>query len=408
MNSDFETMELGADALSALLSAERTETLTKQIDYSRPLNEYPTAEKIANFLKSNGNGGQHIYTADLNVNGIAVQDSMEKYLGTDALQSSHLKNALKTPLHLGFSMDDDKKELEAIQGEKAYFKLGEYLHQCILEPTKFGRVIVEPKNSLASKEGVNNLIGFWKSEIEKQGFGIDENDEEIMVEQAYAIAISKVIDAGMDLNKQDGRKEHYRNLMALSGLEAVSEEHYLKIQILKKHYENYGDGLVGDLLKHSKREISFYQKTDDGLDLKVRPDAIQFEENIGVNAIISIKSTACEDLRAFEYHAAKLNYDLSEGMYQDVISKVTGRDFNTTIMIMLQTVAPFGIAVLVWSAEDIEMGKYKFRSGLQIAKESIEKNIFKGYESFADDNNRGMIDMQLPQWNNKELLPSKS
>ncbi len=331
---------------------------------------------------------------------------MEKYLEAEGLQSSHLKQALKTPLHLGFSLDEDKKQLEKLKGRKPYFELGEYLHQCILEPTKFSRVIVEPKHSLASKEGVLSLIKFWEETIESQGFGIDENNEQIPVQNALDFASDKVSELGLSIDKQDGKKTYYHALKKIAGLEAVSEEHYLKIQILKKHYDNYGGGILKELLLHSKREISFYTETEDGLKLKVRPDAIQFSENIGVNAIISVKSTACEDLRAFYYNAAKLDYDLSEGMYQDVVSQVTTRDFNTTIMIMLQTVAPFGIAVLVWSAEDIETGKYKFRTGLQVAKECKEKGIYQGYEAFAADNTFGLIDMQLPTWNNKELLPT--
>ena len=199
------------------------------------------------------------------------------------------------------------------------------------------------------------------------------------------------------MDKIDGKKVYLQSLKVLSNLQPVSEEHFLKIQILKKQYDNYGGGILKEILKHSKREISFYT-TENDVDLKVRPDAIQFEENIGVNAIISIKSTACEDLRAFYHNAAKLHYDLSEGMYQHVVSKVSGRDFNTTIMVMLQTVEPFGIAVLVWSAEDIEMGKYKFQTALQIAKECQEKCKYPGYEANAEDGAFGLIQMHLPQW----------
>ena len=403
--NEFENFEFGADTFAALNSAEKGEILTKTIDYTRPLNEYPKADFIANFLLGKNTKNIHIYTKDLNVDGIAVQDSMEKYLETDALQSSHLKKALITPLHLGFALNDDKVELEKAKEKKGYFELGTFLHQCVLEPTKFSRVIVEPKFSLASKEGVEGLIKFWEGTIEKQGFGINSQGEQITVKDVLSEASDEISRLGLSIEKQDGKKVYYYALKNLSGLEAVSEEHFLKIQILKKQYDGYGGGILKDILKHSKREISFYTE-ENGVKLKVRPDAIQFEENIGVNAIISIKSTACEDLRAFYYNAAKLHYDLSEGMYQEVVSKVSGRDFNTTIMIMLQTVEPFGIAVLVWSAEDIEMGKYKYQMALDIAKECQEKNHYAGYESFAEEGTFGLIQMQLPQWNNKELLPA--
>ena len=70
----------------------------------------------------------HVYTKSLNVNGIAIQDSFEKYLEYDAIQSSHLKQALKTPLHFAFSKDEDKQKLEKIRGGKKYFELGSFLH----------------------------------------------------------------------------------------------------------------------------------------------------------------------------------------------------------------------------------------------------------------------------------------
>lgn len=346
----------------------------------------------------------HIYTKDLNVNGTAVQDSFEKYLDYDAIQSSHLKQALKTPLHFAFSKDDDKAELDKIRGGKKYFELGTFLHQCVLEPTLFSRVLVEPKFNLASTDGVNSLIKFWEDKLQELG--------EVIIDEVSTnwqtvrdICVNKVTDIGLSLEKIDGKKAYYEALKNASGLTPVSEEHFLKISILKKHLDTYADGIIYKLLKRSKREISFYYENENGTKLKVRPDALQFEENIGVNAIISVKSTACEDLRAFCYNAAKLHYDLTEGMYQEVISKVTCRNFNTTIMVMLQTVEPYAVAILVWDKDDIEVGKYKYQTALTIAETATAKNEYKGYDSFAD-NELGLIQMKLPNWNNTELLPS--
>lgn len=377
------------------------------IDYTRPLSEYPGPQQIAEFLLS-GENPKHIYTESLNIGGIAVQDSMEKYLTNDALSSGMLKSALKTPLHLAFSLEGDKEELEKIQGEKNHFNIGNYLHEAILEPTKFSRAIVEPSYSLASKEGVACGIEFWEKTILENGAGVNEKGESITADEALALAMADVDNLKLSIEKQDGKKCYLRALKCFSGMDAVTEENFLKIQILKKHYEEYGGGILKRLLLHSKREISLYYKDPEtGLDLKVRPDALQFEENIGVNAVISVKSSGIEDLRAFYYQAAKMHYDLSEGMYQEVATGVTGRDFNTTIMVMLQTVAPFAIAILVWSPEDIETGKHKFRTALRITKEAMEKNSFPGYDSFAEEGNFGLIQMYLPQWNNQEFLPSQ-
>jgi len=368
--------------MSALNKAEEGQSIVKSIDYTRPLNEYPTVQKIAEFLRMRVKH-ENVKTDSLQFGGRVVCDSMEKYLENEGLSSSMLKATLKTPLHFEFALSDDKEELEKLRDPK-YFNLGTFLHQCILEPTKFSRVIVEPDFKLSSHEGCDVGIAFYEGLCEERGIAYPNVPyESLQTKKNYIEALKKAAD-----------------------VQPVSEEHNLKIKVLKRHIDHYGGGIIKRLLTHAKREISIYHTdTESGLRLKVRPDAIQFKENIGVDAIISIKSTACEDLQAFYSNAAKLHYDLSEGMYQEVVSAATGRDFNTTIMIMLQTVPPFAVAVLVWSGEDIEMGKHKFRVALQNAKEIIEKKSTKGYEVYSEDGHLGLIEMSLPRWNQTERLP---
>lgn len=381
------------------------ELFDKAIDFTRPLKEYPTAQFIADFIKSEVTP-IHIYTETLNVSGLVVQDSMEKYLGNDSLSSSMLKAALKTPLHFEFAKSEDKEELVKLKETPEHFNLGTFLHQAILEPTKFERVIVEPTAPLNTTEGVVKAIEFWENVINKKGFGVIENAE-VKADLVLEYCTKTVTElSGLSLDKIDGKRAYIKHLKNCSDVEPVSEENMIKIKILKRHYEVYGNGILKRLLLHSKREISIYHtEATTGLNLKVRPDAIQFKENIGVDAIISVKSSGIEDLKAFYNQAAKLHYDLSEGMYQEVVSNATGRDFNTTIMVMLQTVAPFAIAILVWSAEDIEMGKHKYHFALNNAKEIIEKQSVKGYEVFSEAENFGLIQMSLPVWNQQEFLP---
>lgn len=395
------------DSMPNLHSAavSETELFDKAIDFTRPLKEYPTAQFIADFIKSEVTP-KHIYTESLNIEGQVVQDAMEKYLANESLSSSMLKAALKTPLHFEFAKSEDKEELEKLKGSPDHFNLGTFLHQAILEPTKFDRAIVEPDAPLNTTEGVNKAIAFWEKLIIDKGFGvvgIEEVKSDLVLEHCSK-SVTEL--ARLSLDKIDGKRAYIKLLKECADVEPVTEENMVKIQILKKHYQVYGNGILKRLLLHSKREISVYHtEATTGLKLKVRPDAIQFEENIGVNAIISVKSSGIEDLKAFYHQAAKLHYDLSEGMYQEVVSKATGRDFNTTIMVMLQTVAPFAIAILVWSAEDIEMGKHKYHFALNNAKEIIEKQSVKGYEVFSEADNFGLIQMSLPTWNQQEFLP---
>jgi hypothetical protein len=379
--------DMGADVMSALKSSTKKRTILKELD---PIQEIQLAV-------NQNRPCTIISTPSLRVNGQAIQDSFEKYLGHPGIQSSNLKQALLTPFHYQYSREDDKQRLQELVGEKKYFQLGTFIHQCILEPRKFGRVIVEPKNSMTSTEGVNAAIEFWENILKNEPL----SDGEALILDA----ITSVHEKGLNIEKIDGKRFYLEMLKSKTDIQPVSEEHFLKIKIIAKHLDNYGNGIIRKLVKGAKREISFYYNHPNGLPLKVRPDALAFEENVGVNAIISIKSTACEDLRAFEHQNAKLNYDLSEAMYQDVVSRVTGRKFKTTITIMLQTVEPFSIAVLIWSKDDIEVGHYKYESAMEKVLLAKEQGQYKGYDSYAD-NDDGLILMELPQWNNRELLPS--
>ncbi len=396
--NDFENLELGAEALSALKEADARRTLLKTIDYSRPIGEYPTAETVARFIAQR-EGTQNVPTKTLQVGGKAVQDAMEKYLENPAYSSSQIKAAIKTPLNLMFQREDEARaELEKLQ-DKKHFKRGTFLHECMLEPTKFGRVTVEPKKSRANNADLDDLIEFWEGILEKQEMCLVSGQE--MTPQEVLNHASMLVP---NTDKRDDKKAYLRIIEEATGVTAISETDMIIIDVVKRNYMRYGNGIIPKLLKHSKREMSFYT-TDDatGLDVKVRTDAAQFEENIGVNAVISVKSTSCESLGHFFYQSAKFNYELSEGMYQEVVSKVTGRDFNTTIMIMLQTVAPYGVAVMVWNGEDIEIGKYKYQQGLQTAKECEETGLYPSYDAFAEEGNLGIIDMKQPDWNSKEL-----
>jgi len=352
------------------------------IDFTRSLEEYPTINTIAEHISA-GEAPVHIYTKDLNVHGHLVKDDMAKYLENEGISSSMLKAALKTPLDFRFALSDDKEQLEKLK-DTSHFNMGTYLHQCLLEPTKFSRAVVEPKYSRASYEGINVGIEFYKDQCKKQGIN-------------YPADVTDTLQS---------KKTYLDLLIDAAGVEPVSEENFIKIQILKRNAENYAGGIIFRLLKYAKREISvYYTDPETGMRLKVRPDALQFSENIGCNAVVSIKSTACPTIEAFYSHAANLHYDLSEGMYQQVVSAATGRDFNATLMIVLQTVAPYHVAVLLWKPEDIEMGKHKYHHALQNAHEIINSESVKGLDVYAEDGHFGIISMQLPGWNQREILP---
>lgn len=351
--------------------------------------DYPTKEEVLDFISLHCNEPPvNIDLKELSVNGTVKRDPMEMYLQSKHISSSNLKSALKTPRSFYY---DYERVFE--EKQKSCFQLGTFAHMAFLEPRLFELVKVEPACNQASKDGVLQMIEFYTVLLEKEkGYIKDMEDESPSDKWNFSTL------------------KEYRDNLRLKlidlGYSFINEDMYMVIQALKKNYYWYGGGIIPQLLKGAFSEVSFYGKDEEtGLDVRVRPDYFNVEENIGVNAVISFKTTRADDLGKFYYDCAKLKYELSEGMYQEVMSGITGRNFNVTIMIMLQTVEPFDVAVLFWSPDDLANGKYKYHYALSIVKDCFEKKWFPGYDAKAEEGARGIIDMQLPEWSQKMLHP---
>ena len=258
-----------------------------------------------------------------------------------------------------------------------------------LEPRLFELVKVEPKCNQSSKDGVIVMIKFYNELLSNDKNYVSDVEEEIPSERWNFSDLK---------DYRDYKKQKCLDL----GYSFISEDMSMVIKALERNYYWYGGGIIPQLLKGAYSEVSFYGKDEEtGLDVRVRPDYFNVKENIGVNAVISFKTTRADDLGKFYYDCAKLKYELSEGMYQEVMSSITERNFNVTIMIMLQTVEPFDVAVLFWSPDDLANGKYKYHYALSIVKDCFEKKWFPGYDANAEEGARGIIDMQLPEWSKK-------
>jgi hypothetical protein len=268
-----------------------------------------------------------------------------------------------------------------------------------LEPSRFEQLIVEPNASRASKEGIATLTKFW----EKQAKVVAKRTrKKILFSSRKAIEKAK-----LSLDKLDGQKAYIDELKNRTGLQVVDEQTAGIIRLIKRHYYNYGGGIIPKLLKGAVAETSFYG-TDDttGLRVKVRPDAFNIEENCGANIVISFKTTSADNVSKFWADSAKYLYEMSEGMYLDVMSKVTGRTFGGVVTVMLQTVPPYLPAVFWWKSDDLQLGKYKYHSALQTLKECVDKQSWVGYDAFAQVGDMGIIsDAGLPTWSFKELMP---
>jgi hypothetical protein len=341
--------------------------------------DYPEVSEMLDYILTHSSEPP----VEIDINSLAnageiKADTMDEYLGSVAAGSSSLKEVIKNPAGYFFYMNDKANFKEK---KKSHFELGTFAHLAFLEPKLFDMCVVEPTVNLATTDGVVNLILFYEK-------------------------LNKCTGVEIGAWKIDEKKAYLQNLKSECKFVMIQEEHKLIIDIIKRNYYQYAGGIIPMILKGAINERSFYAADQaTGIKVKVRPDSFNIEENIGVNAIISFKTTASPTIGKFIYDAAKFQYELSEGMYQEVISQVTGRKFNCTIMIMLQTVAPYLPAVFWWDGEDLQNGKYKYRYALDTVKECEEKRLWPGFESLAESGNYGIINMHLPEWSKKLIQP---
>lgn len=342
--------------------------------------EYPVLSDMLNSPEFNSDEIFPINLTELSVNGLVVQDEMQTYLNHKSISSSSLKEILKTPLHYRFY-----QEQKHIAPDKSCFQLGTFAHMAFIEPDRFDKYIIEPEGSLAKKEDVISLIKFY--------------------EKTNGLTLSGLTHMGAD-PKMNELKNYLSSLKEKCPYSVVAKEYQQIVDLLQYNYNHYGGGIIPRILKGALGEVSMYGvDAETGKKVKARADFLNVEENIGVNAIISFKTTSASTLNKFIYDTAKFQYELSEGMYQQVAYDVTGRKFNVTIMIVLQTVAPYLPAVFWWQAEDIQNGKYKYRNALNLVAECEEKKSWPGFDAMAESGNYGVLELSQPEWAKKELHP---
>jgi len=178
------------------------------------------------------------------------------------------------------------------------------------------------------------------------------------------------------------------------------------VKIVQSSYRTYGGGIIPRLIALGRTETSMYGKDPStGLKVKIRPDCMLLEEQIGVNVILSVKTTSATSIEGFMRDAAKYRYELAEGMYLQVASDITGRHFSGTLMLVAQTCIPYQCFLLWLDAEDLACGKYKYQQAIDIVKQCKDSDSWPGFESFAEDDAHGIIQARFPGYIKTELKP---
>lgn len=343
---DLTSATVGGELLPQLANGGDYTPLDKFVELVRAL---PENRKLVHHLAINGN---------------VIADPMECYLSHPYVSSSQLKAALSSPRHF-------KKSREPKEDKRArHFELGTFTHEAILEPERFDKVVVEPKAGRNTIEGLTELVNFYARLIGK----------DIAIVGAKMTMLRETLDSLIAEAKQQG-------------YEAVSAADMEVIQAIKDSLAEYGGGIIPRIMRHAQTETSmYYNDREHGLGVRIRPDGILLEENLGTNIIISVKTTSAQSVNLFMRDCIKHRYALAEGMYIDVATKATGRKFTGTLMIMAQTVEPYNVAAIYWSLDDLNAGLADYYRAIPIAKSVLETNEAPGFEILAENDNLGIFE----------------
>ena len=328
---------------------------------------------IIDFIKANGIPGHGPDLALFQNNGTVIKDDFASYLSNGDFFSTgpFAKLANGTPLDFMYETTDAlKAEIEKYK-DRSSFELGTFTHEAVLEPEKWDSVVCEPKANRASHDGLNSLIDFWEI-------------------QAYAAR-----SASIDTMKTDAKKEYINTLISASGKRAIEFKDALIVQRLHERWRVYQNGLWAGILDAAHKEVSIYCNDFMGLPMRVRPDGLLFADQIGVNAIVSVKTTAEKSVNGYARQCRSFGYDIKEAAYQKIVSQVTGLDFSTTIMIVLSTEEPFHIGVFILNDGEMEAASKSFATAVDHAKHCIAMNSYPGWEIKAEVGDMGLIDLNL-------------
>ena len=324
---------------------ESTEVANTSVEYSKPLEEYTNPRILIELI-------DNLHCNDSDIDNYIDFLSFEDYLCHESLSSSFLKKAYEsTPYELYYNTTKTEND------NKKCFELGTFIHEAILEPEKFKNVLPLIPCNRTKIEDLKNLYLQYQS---------------IDFEYNFIDASNFKIGQLREVIKEYESKTKY-SFIEYRMIEAI--------KAIKHRVDSYSNNLINKILQNSIAESSIFCNYN-SCKLKVRPDSLITKESHGLNAIISVKSTRRNNLKGFYYDFNSLHYDLSEAMYQEVVSQKTGRNFDVTLMIVVQTVEPYDVALIYIDPETIEKGKVKFNYALE-KYDYYKKNPFTGNELYS-------------------------
>jgi len=146
------------------------------------------------------------------------------------------------------------------------------------------------------------------------------------------------------------------------------------------------------LLCHGLAEMSgFWIDAESGVECKCRPDFLAMDGD-RITGIVDVKTCCDAGADGFARAIATLGYDVQAAFYQDGFKTLTGRTIPF-YFIAVEKDAPYAVAAYKASDEVIEVGRAKYRGGLQLLKWCRERDNWPGYQP-----NGEIETINLPRW----------
>ena len=332
-------------------------------------NNNPQIDAILKHISNSKRKLSKIDLKCLSVNGKCLKEPMSDYLARKAIQSTNIKECSYSPKAFWESYNNSNNV-----DQTPAMELGTFVHSAILEPDLFRKFVVKPYYDLRKLEGLKDSIRFYNRL------------------EAFSFDLSGIEDKGRDELRQLNLMLEERNKIYV-----IDEDYRDKIHKIETNLKEYQNGLIPELLRGALTEVTMYCVDPiTGLPVKIRTDAFNIAENIGVDAIISVKTTSTKNFSEFISQSISLQYELSEAFYQDIASHITGRNFTTTIMIIAQTIAPYHVYVSVWEDTAIQFGRENYQYNLAIIKECFDNGHFPAMEAKAPLDNGGFFQLGYP------------
>lgn len=252
--------------------------------------------------------------------GVVENLDIHEYHLDDSLSHSKLvKMATGSPKHLKYYLDTKKSE------ESHSLEIGTIFHDLTLQPEMFKhKSIIEPWPG-------NQKVKVNKEKVEQLESRAKKEDKNLIWVEDYVQA------KGMS--------------------DAVLAHPKAK-----------------EFLENSWREVSYFHTDENGVRIRIRPDALPKEGT----AVVDLKSTKNGSKRGFYSSVWKYRYDIQAALYLDIL-KAFNIDRGFFVFIVVDSYPPYAVGLYILSAKVIDAARVEYKELIATYQECMRTGYWPGY-----------------------------